>query len=197
MTSPETRGRSETRSTVTIRTVAGDYNGDGKADLSLFLRASQAQWLIQGVTSGTPFGVGTLDIPVQGDFNGDGRTDLATYRPTTARWFAQGVFSDVQYGQGLVDIPAPADYFGTGVTTIATFRPTTGEWFIPNAPGPIPHFGGPGDIPVPGDYLTARDCPARRLPAEHRRVLHRGPGSRRSRSAPRDRSRCRAPTITV
>jgi len=138
--------------TATIITVDGDYNGDGKADLTQFLRGSQSQWLIQGVTSGTPFGVGTLDVPIQGDFNGDGKADLAYYRPSTAQWFVQGIFSGVQYGQGYVDIPAPADYFGTGTTTLATFRPTTGEWFIPNYPGGIPVFGTKGDIPVPGDY---------------------------------------------
>ncbi|WP_254054149.1 Ig-like domain-containing protein, partial [Singulisphaera sp. GP187] len=137
---------------LTITTVGGDYTGNGKADLSLFFRASQAQWLIQGATSGTPFGVGTLDIPIQGDFNGDGKSDLAYYRPSTAQWFVQGIMSGVQYGQSFVDIPVPGDYLGTGTTSIAIYRPTTGEWFIPNSPGPIPQFGGPGDIPVPGDY---------------------------------------------
>jgi subtilisin-like proprotein convertase family protein len=137
---------------MSIVTVGGDYSGDGKADLSLFLRGSQAQWMIQGVTGGTPFGVGPKDIPLQGDFNGDGRTDLAYYRPSTGQWFAQGLFSGVQFGLPNVDIPVPGDYLGTGITTVATYRPTTGEWFIPNNPGPIPHFGGPGDIPVPGDY---------------------------------------------
>lgn len=137
---------------LTITTVGGDYTGDGKADLSLFFRGSPAQWLIQGATGGTSFGVGTLDIPIQGDFNGDGKNDLAYYRPSTAQWFVQGVFSGVQYGQSYVDIPVPGDYLGTGMTSIAVYRPTTGEWFIPNAPGPIVKFGGTGDIPVPGDY---------------------------------------------
>ncbi|WP_406701360.1 Ig-like domain-containing protein (plasmid) [Singulisphaera sp. Ch08] len=137
---------------LTITTVGGDYTGDGKADFSLFFRGSQAQWLIQGATNGTPFGVGTLDVPIQGDFNGDGKEDLAYYRPSTAQWFVQGIFGGVQYGQSFVDIPVPGDYLGTGVTSIAIYRPTTGEWFIPNSPGPIPQFGGAGDIPVPGDY---------------------------------------------
>ena len=50
---------------------------------------------------GTPFGVGTLDIPLEGDFNGDGRDDLAVYRPSTAQWFIPGIFPSggVQYGQ--------------------------------------------------------------------------------------------------
>jgi hypothetical protein len=143
---------------VSIVTISGDYNTDGKADLALYKRSSPtAQWLIQGVTpnGGTPFGVGTLDIPILGDFNGDGKDDLAYYRPSTAEWFVQGIFPDtgVQYGQSLVDIPVPADYFGTGSTTIATYRPTTGQWYIANSTAPIPVLGGkPGDIPVPGDY---------------------------------------------
>lgn len=137
---------------LTINTVGGDYTGDGKADLSLFFRGSQAQWLIQGATGGTPFGVGTLDVPLQGDFDGDGKNDLAYYRPSTAQWFVQGIFGGVQYGQSYVDIPVPGDYLGNGMTSIAIYRPTTGEWFIPNSSGPVPQFGGPGDIPVPGDY---------------------------------------------
>ncbi len=70
---------------LTITTVAGDYTGDGRSDLALFFRGSQAQWMIEGVTNGTAFGVGTLDVPIQGDFNGDGKSDLAYYRPGTAR----------------------------------------------------------------------------------------------------------------
>ena len=137
---------------LTITTVAGDYTGDGRADLSLLFRGSQAQWMIAGMTNGTSFGVGTLDIPLQGDFNGDGRNDLAYYRPSTAQWFVQGLFSGVQYGQSYVDIPVPGDYLGNGRTSIAIYRPTTGEWFIPNSSSGVLRYGGPGDIPVPGDY---------------------------------------------
>lgn len=136
---------------LTITTVTGDYQGDGKVDPAFFLRNTQGLWVIQGVTGGTPYGDGTLDIPIQGDFNGDGKNDLAYYRPSTAQWNVQGIFSNVTFGQALVDIPVPADYFGIGVTTIATYRPTTGEWFLPNI-SVVPKFGVPGDIPVPGDY---------------------------------------------
>jgi large repetitive protein len=141
--------------TLHIVTTGGDYTGNGTADLALYKRTVPATWFIQGVTpvSGTSFGVGTQEIPIEGDFIGSGQDQLATYNPNTATWFIQGLFPNgVQFGQGSVDLPAPADYSGTGVTQIAVFRPTTGQWFIGGSATPLPAFGGPGDVPVPGDY---------------------------------------------
>src|SRR5206468_403151 len=62
--------------------VPGDYNGDGKADVTLYRRAT-GQWFIGGITgpSGSTFGAPNKDIPLLGDFNGDGRSELAVYRP--------------------------------------------------------------------------------------------------------------------
>jgi hypothetical protein len=144
---------------LTITTVPGDYSNAGSAQPTLFRRVNPglAQWFIQGVSpgTGTNYGSGTLDVPLQGDFDGDGRTDLAVYRPSTATWLINQSTSGLisfGFGQPNVDIPVVADFNGTGRSVVGVYRPTTGQWFIAGATGAPQTFGGLGDIPVPGDY---------------------------------------------
>lgn len=80
-----------------LHTVAGDYNGDGRADLALLLEPEQGVLdlrvlLSNGVrllSSPEPWWRGRTDRtgPVfwllPGDFNDDGRTDLAAFGPAT------------------------------------------------------------------------------------------------------------------
>ena len=89
--------------TVTIVSVASDYNGDGYSDPALYVRnttTNQGQWLVQATTppvgasppiwftSGYAFGPANA-VPFQGDFDGDGKTDLAYYQLSTATWFVR------------------------------------------------------------------------------------------------------------
>jgi hypothetical protein len=64
-------------------TKPGDFDGDGRADISVFRRTT-GQWFIKGssVSSTVAWG-GGLDVPVAADYDGDGKVDVSVYRPST------------------------------------------------------------------------------------------------------------------
>ena len=100
--------------------VVGDFDGDGKADLAIYRKAT-GEWFIFGSTTGlqtgtfgAPASSGLGDTPVPADFDGDGKTDLAIYRQATAEWFIFGSATGFQtrvFGapasSGLGDTPVP------------------------------------------------------------------------------------------
>ena len=149
-----------------IAGVAGDFDGNGAANLSVY-RPALGQWFNNGV--GSPlFGL-PGDIPVPGDYDGDGITDIAVYRPSTGQWFYRSALPEmlignvdstsavpvtIQWGR-TGDLPVPADYDGDKKTDTAVYRTTDGPfgvWYL-NLPGQPPvQFGLRGDIPMPGDY---------------------------------------------
>jgi hypothetical protein len=142
------------------RRADGDFDGDGRSDLSLF-RPSTGHWHILRSSTQTaiaPVFGGGGDIPLRGDYDGDGRADLAVFRPSTGAWFivrSSNATGLTQTWGGGGDIPVPRDYDGDGKTDIAIFRPSTGAWWIINSStgiGSAYTFGGSGDVPVPEDY---------------------------------------------
>ncbi len=140
--------------------MAGDYDGDGRADLVIW-RPSNGAWHFlrssDGGLSSIQWGEPT-DRPLSADFDGDGRNDVAVWRPADGRWYV--IFSTnnsinvSQYGEPN-DIPATGDFDGDGRNDLSLFRPSTGVWFqklsndntFVNAT-----WGINGDVPVVGDY---------------------------------------------
>jgi hypothetical protein len=142
--------------------VAGDYNGDGRADIA-FRLAKNATSYSQGSQTGNKqqFRFGrSSDIPVNGDFDGDGIIDVAVRRPSEATWYAKLSTSGevlVSYvGEQNDDIPVPADYDGDGITDFAVRRPSTGQFIIQFSSNDsiyTKRFGVQiNDIPVVADY---------------------------------------------
>lgn len=96
--------------------VAGDFDGDGKADITVF-RPGSGVWFIRLSTSGyssyVTYQWGTTgDRPVSMDIDGDGRSELTAFRPDTGQWFI--LYSSSNYTVNAVipwgipgDVPLP------------------------------------------------------------------------------------------
>lgn len=113
----------QTWGTAGDKIVPGDYDGNGKSDITVF-RPSDGNWYsIQSnasnaggtVTSGFNWGLNG-DIPQPADYDGDGRTDYAVFRPSTGTWFMSnsnnGTYSTfTQQNWGVsTDVPATTAY---------------------------------------------------------------------------------------
>ena len=130
------------------RSVA-DFDGDGKADVSVF-RPNNGIWYLQQSTAGfagIAFGLSTDKL-----FPAD--TDVAVYRSGT--WHLQRSqlgFTSVSFGAA-DDIPIPIDYDGDGEADIAVFRPSNGVWYLLQSTAGFTSiaFGQNGDKPVAADY---------------------------------------------
>ena len=135
-----------------------DFDGDGKADISIFRPEDGNWWILKSSNSTlsvTGFGVAS-DVLVPSDYDGDGKTDIAVFRDGT--WYSYGKGNTVsifQWGSA-GDIPVPGDYNGDGKAERAVYRPASGVWYTfgtdSRSTVSIFEWGIAGDIPVPGDY---------------------------------------------
>jgi len=147
---------------------AGDFDGDGKADLALY-RPGTNTWFINRTT----LGFETFDLgqpgttPAVGDFDGDGKTDTAAYDAATGTWTISTTSNGLQtvkFNDPAVftprpgDVPVPGNYNGgIAADQLAVYRPSTGQFFIKSVSGDamsilvVPGWK-PGSVPVPGNY---------------------------------------------
>jgi hypothetical protein len=137
---------------------AFDYDGDGRADLSIYRQSVGEWWYNRSsdfTTAATQFGGSDRIVPR--DYTGDGITDIAIWRPPTGEWFIlrSEDYSYYAFPFGITgDLPAPGDYDGDSFDDVAVFRPSTGIWYISLSTGGfiINNFGIHADMPVVADY---------------------------------------------
>jgi uncharacterized delta-60 repeat protein len=132
-----------------------DFDGDRRADLSVF-RPSDRTWYLNQSTNGfasTQWGFST-DRITPADFDGDSKTDISVYRDGAWYWLASSNYSYNTINFGIAsDIPVPADYTGDGRAELAVYR--NGTWWIQNLTDnqtQVINFGLAADKPVPADF---------------------------------------------
>lgn len=138
-----------------VRPTPADFDGDGRADISVF-RPSDRVWYLNQSTAGlfaTQFGLSTDKI-VPADFDGDGQTDIAVFRDGTWYWLgsSNGIVRIDLFGLA-DDIPVPADFTGDGRSELAVYR--SGIWWtsdLTNNQVSAIQFGLSTDKPVVADY---------------------------------------------
>jgi len=113
------------------RPTAFDFDGDSRADLSVF-RPSDQTWYLNRSSGGfnaVRFGLSN-DKLVPTDFDGDGKTDIAVFRDGIWYWLnsSNNQFNAFQFGL-TTDIPQPADFDGDGRSELVVLRD---RWYVYN-----------------------------------------------------------------
>ena len=137
-----------------------DYDGDGRADLSVF-RPSTGNWYLSRSSDNAFIGVqfgASGDLIAPADFDGDGKTDISVFRPTDGGWYrlnsSNNTFTPVQFGTN-GDLPVPGDFDGDLKADICVYRPSAGSWFRINSSNNqfvAAQFGVAEDKPLVGDF---------------------------------------------
>jgi hypothetical protein len=142
------------------RAVAFDFDGDKKADISVFRPETGVWWVLRssdGGFSATNWGLESDQI-VPGDYDGDGLNDPAVFRD--GLWYvltsSTGGYSIGNFGLP-GDRPVPSDFDNDGKADLSVFR--QGIWHSlasSNGSYQAVQFGIGSDLPIPSDFDSNR-----------------------------------------
>ena len=159
--------------------VIGDWNGDGKAKIGIYLSTGQfaGTWILDyngnyawngpvddRVLTWTTYS-GSGELPVVGDWNGDGRTKIGVYHDGTwivdyngnYAWDGTSVDKLTFFG-GSAWTPMVGDWNGNGIMKIAAYTGGTwaidmdGDYFWNQPPDVLTNFGGSDYAPIVGAW---------------------------------------------
>ena len=137
-----------------------DYDGDGKADVSVFRPSTNVWYTLRSgdlQVSQQKFGISD-DVVAPADYDGDGKTDLGIFRSATGDWWYLSSIDNVQKSVhlgGSGDIPRPSDYDGDNKADFIVYRPSNNVWYrfgSKSSSYSNVTFGTAGDKPVTGDF---------------------------------------------
>jgi hypothetical protein len=152
-------GATRSSANCTDRPLAGDWDGDGRADIGLYRNTPTASVVYTRPASGaTAYRWGTAgDVPVSGDWDGDGTTQVGVRPLGSSTWVLRGRYGNAVSvrGVGLAsDLPVTGDWDGDGRTDLGYYRSATHTFYLRSLHGTITAvpWGSTGDQPVTGDW---------------------------------------------
>jgi hypothetical protein len=136
--------------------IAGDWSGDGTAELGVFTRRPKGNFVVDegGTARVTKLGLGT-DDPLVGDWDGDGTLDRGVHRGEERTFTLRSAAGTTQVRYGArADHGVAGDWDGDGVTDVGVWRPRTAAFRLRAADGTSTRvaLGSVDSLPVTGDW---------------------------------------------
>ena len=137
--------------------LAGDWNGDGVAQIGLFRRSARPTFrLAWGADVRRAVFGGPTDTPLVGDWDGDGVSDQGVRVGASSTFVlrgADGATTSLSYGYAS-DRAVAGDWNRDGTAEVGVWRPSEGTFHLRRSDGSTRsvRLGSVGSLPVTGDW---------------------------------------------